>query len=156
MDLSHIGGSGRARMVDVGDKEITRRTAVAKGRIIMAGETLELVKTGGGKKGEVLNTALVAGIMAAKRTSELIPMCHNIRLDGVDIDFRFLPDGLEITASVACRGNTGAEMEALTAVSVCALTVYDMVKAVDKGMKIDGVRLTEKTGGKSGEVKHEN
>lgn len=153
--LSHLGADGRARMVDVSAKEPTHRVAVAKGVVKMKPETLALVREGTGRKGEVLNTALVAGTMAAKRTWELIPMCHNIPLSGVEITYDFLPDALVITAEVACTGVTGVEMEALTAVSVCALTVYDMVKSADKTMVIDNIRLVRKSGGKSGDVSYE-
>lgn len=154
-EFSHIGSDGRARMVDVGDKVPTKRTAVAKGEVRMKPETLRLVREGSGRKGEVLNTALVAGVQAAKRTWELIPMCHNIPLDGVEINFGFGDGVLEITAEVRCTAVTGAEMEALTAVSVCALTVYDMVKSADKTMSVERVRLVMKSGGKSGEVHYE-
>ena len=153
--LSHLGADGRARMVDVSAKEPTHRVAVAQGVVKMKPETLTLVKEGTGRKGEVLNTALVAGTMAAKRTWGLIPMCHNIPLSGVEITYDFLPDALVITAEVVCTGVTGVEMEALTAVSVCALTVYDMVKSADKTMVIDNIRLVRKSGGKSGDVSYE-
>ena len=154
-EFSHIGSDGRARMVDVGDKVPTKRTAMAKGEVRMKPETLLLVREGSGRKGEVLNTALVAGVQAAKRTWELIPMCHNIPLDGVEISFGFGDGVLEIAAEVCCTAVTGAEMEALTAVSVCALTVYDMVKSADKTMSVERVRLVMKSGGKSGEVHYE-
>lgn len=153
--LSHIGADGRARMVDVSDKTPTHRVAVAEGRVRMKPETLVLVREGTGRKGEVLNTALVAGIAAAKRTWELIPMCHSLPLSGAEIRFGFGEDELIITAEVRCTGVTGVEMEALTAVSVCALTVYDMVKSADKTMVIGNIRLLRKSGGKSGDVSYE-
>lgn len=153
--LSHLGADGRAKMVDVSDKTPTHRVAVARGMIRMKPETLALVREGTGRKGEVLNTALVAGIAAAKRTWELIPMCHSLPLSGAEIAYDFLPDALVITAQISCTGVTGVEMEALTAVSVCALTVYDMVKSADKTMIIDNIRLIRKSGGKSGDVYYE-
>ena len=151
-DFTHFNESGRARMVDVSEKSETSRTAVAAGRVRMNRETFELVKTGGMKKGDVLGAAQIAGIMAAKRTPDLIPMCHTLLLSGVDMAFE-LNDAdctVDITATVRCQGVTGVEMEALTAVSVAALTVYDMCKAVQKDMEISDIRLLEKTGGKSG------
>ena len=151
-DFTHFNESGRAKMVDVSAKSETSRTAVAAGRVRMNRETFELVKTGGMKKGAVLGAAQIAGIMAAKRTPDLIPMCHTLLLSGVDMAFD-LNDAdctVEITATVRCQGVTGVEMEALTAVSVAALTVYDMCKAVQKDMEITEIRLLEKTGGKSG------
>jgi cyclic pyranopterin phosphate synthase len=151
--LSHIDDAGRARMVDVTAKDETLRVAVARGRVIMQPETLRLLLRGEIAKGNVLTTAQVAGTMAAKKTSELIPMCHPLLLTGIDVDLT--PDeamsAIEITATVRTTGKTGVEMEALTAVSVAALTVYDMCKAVDRGMHVDGVRLVSKTGGKSGD-----
>ena len=151
-DFTHFNESGRAKMVDVSAKSETSRTAVAAGRVRMNRETFELVKTGGMKKGDVLGAAQIAGIMAAMRTPDLIPMCHTLLLSGVDMAFD-LNDAdctVEITATVRCQGVTGVEMEALTAVSVAALTVYDMCKAVQKDMEITEIRLLEKTGGKSG------
>ena len=151
-DFTHFNESGRAKMVDVSEKSETTRTAVAAGRVRMNRETFELVKTGGMKKGDVLGAAQIAGIMAAKRTPDLIPMCHTLLLSGVDMAFE-LNDAdctVDITATVRCQGVTGVEMEALTAVSVAALTVYDMCKAVQKDMEITDIRLLEKTGGKSG------
>ena len=151
-DFTHFNESGRAKMVDVSEKSETSRTAVAAGRVRMNRETFELVKTGGMKKGDVLGAAQIAGIMAAKRTPDLIPMCHTLLLSGVDMAFE-LNDAdctVDITATVRCQGVTGVEMEALTAVSVAALTVYDMCKAVQKDMEITDIRLLEKTGGKSG------
>ncbi len=152
-DFSHFNNSGRARMVDVSEKAETVRTAVAAGRVLVNAETFELIKTGGLKKGDVLGTAQIAGIMGAKRTPDIIPMCHPIMLSGVDIAFELNEKELavEITATVRCTGVTGVEMEALTAVSVAALTVYDMCKAVQKDMEITDIRLLKKTGGKSGE-----
>jgi cyclic pyranopterin phosphate synthase len=151
--LSHIDDAGRARMVDVSEKDETVRVAVAKGRIVMQPETLRLLLRGEIAKGNVLTTAQVAGIQAAKKTSELIPMCHPLMLTGIDVDLD--PDeaasAVEITATVRTTGKTGVEMEALTAVSVAGLTVYDMCKAVDKGMQVEAVRLVSKTGGKSGD-----
>ncbi|HWC29282.1 MAG TPA: cyclic pyranopterin monophosphate synthase MoaC [Dehalococcoidia bacterium] len=151
--LSHIDDAGRARMVDVSAKDETLRVAVAKGRVLMQADTLRLLLRGEIAKGNVLTTAQVAGTMAAKKTSELIPMCHPLLLTGIDVDLR--PDeaasAIEITATVRTTGKTGVEMEALTAVSIAALTVYDMCKAVDRGMRVDAVRLVSKTGGKSGD-----
>ena len=152
MELTHFNSQGRARMVDVSDKAETRRTAQAAGRVRMNPETLGRIRAGGIEKGDVLAVAQVAGIMAAKRAWELIPMCHPLRLTGVDIRFRFGQDALDISAQVSC---TGVEMEAMTAVSAAALTVYDMCKAVQRDMVIDQVRLLEKTGGKSGVFRRE-
>jgi cyclic pyranopterin phosphate synthase len=152
--LSHLDESGRARMVDVTAKDDTVREAVAKGSVRMKPETLALIQSGGVPKGDVLAVAQVAGVMAAKRTHELIPMCHPLLLSAIDV--RLEPDEKEsavhITATVRTTGKTGVEMEALTAVSVAALTIYDMCKAVDRGMRVEGVRLARKSGGKSGEV----
>jgi cyclic pyranopterin phosphate synthase len=151
--LSHIDDAGRARMVDVTAKDETVRVAVAKGRVVMRPETLRLLLRGEIAKGNVLTTAQVAGLQAAKKTSELIPMCHPLLLTGIEVDL--VPDeaasAVEITATVRTTGKTGVEMEGLTAVAVAALTVYDMCKAVDKGMKVEAVRLVSKTGGKSGD-----
>ena len=140
-------------MVDVSDKAETSRTAVAFGRVLVNENTFALIRSGGLKKGDVLTTAQIGGIMGAKRTSEIIPMCHNITLSGVDIDFTLNEDELavEITATTKCAGQTGVEMEALTAVSVAALTVYDMCKAVQRDMVIDHICLLKKSGGKSGD-----
>lgn len=151
-DFTHFNETGRAKMVDVSEKAATVRTAVAAGRVKMSRETFELVKSGGMKKGDVLGTAQIAGIMAAKKTSELIPMCHTLLLNGVDLSFNLneADCAVDITATVKCTGVTGVEMEALTAVSVAALTVYDMCKAVQKDMEITDIRLLKKTGGKSG------
>ena len=151
--LTHLNEEGRAKMVDVGDKAVTRRTAVAAGEVHMAPETLALIRSGGMKNGEVLAVAQVAGIQAAKHCWELIPMCHPLPLTGIDLSFSLQEDPcrVEIRAEVSCTGVTGVEMEALTAVSVAALTVYDMCKAVQKDMRIEHVRLLRKTGGKSGD-----
>lgn len=153
--LTHLGKSGEARMVDVGDKPATERIAVAEGRVVMAKPTLKLVLDGNAKKGDVIGAARIAGIMAAKRTHELIPLCHPLALSKVELDI--VPDttlpGLQVRASVKVKGPTGVEMEALTAVSVACLTIYDMVKAVERGMRIEGIRLVEKRGGKSGHYK---
>lgn len=153
MDFSHFNNAGRAHMVNVGDKADTKRTAVAAGRVLVNPETLALIRTGGLKKGDVLGTAQIGGIMGAKNTPHIIPMCHSIMLSGVDIDFTLNEQdcAVEITATASCTGATGVEMEALTAVSVAALTVYDMCKAVQKDMVIDNIRLLKKTGGKSGD-----
>ena len=151
--LTHLNEEGRAKMVDVGDKAVTRRTAVAAGEVHMAPETLALIRSGGMKKGDVLAVAQVAGIQAAKHCWELIPMCHPLPLTGIDLSFSLQEDPcrVEIRAEVSCTGVTGVEMEALTAVSVAALTVYDMCKAVQKDMRIEHIRLLRKTGGKSGD-----
>ena len=155
MELTHFNEQGRARMVDVSEKAVTYRTARAAGRVWMNPETLEKVRQGGMAKGDVLAVAQVAGIMAAKRTWELIPMCHPLPLTSIDITFAFQSDALDIRAQVKCSGETGVEMEALTAVSAAALTVYDMCKAVQRDMVIDQIRLLEKTGGKSGVFRRE-
>ena len=153
-DLSHVDEQGRARMVDVGAKPDTQREAVARGLVTMKPETLKLVAEGGISKGEVLSVARVAGIMAAKNTPHLVPMCHPLLLTHVEVDLRLDTDisAIEITATVRTNGKTGVEMEALTAVSGATLTIYDMCKAVDKAMRIEKVRLVRKTGGKSGDV----
>ncbi len=148
--LTHLDDKGAARMVDVGGKTATRRSATAEGRIVMAAATLAAVRDGSGPKGDVLATARIAGIMAAKKTGELIPMCHPLALESVTIDFRLADDAITVTATAALTGKTGVEMEALTAASVALLTIYDMAKALEKGMVIEQVRLLEKTGGKSG------
>ena len=150
--LSHIGKAGEAHMVDVSAKPATARMAVAEGRVLMTAKTLDTVRKGDAKKGDVLGTARLAGIMAAKRTHELIPLCHPLLLSQVEVDV--VPDaklpGVRVTARVKVAGQTGVEMEALTAVSVACLTIYDMVKAVERGMHIEGIRLVEKSGGRSG------
>ena len=149
--FTHLNDAGRARMVDVTEKNITQRTAVARGSVRTSRETIVLIKEQGLKKGDVLAVAQVAGIMAAKKTSDIIPMCHPLNLTGVDIDFRLVDEGIiEIEARVKVSGQTGVEMEALTAVSVAALTIYDMCKSIDKSMSIEAIYLVEKTGGKSG------
>lgn len=159
MSLTHFDEHGRAHMVDVGHKENTQREAVARGRVLMKPETLALIKAGGIKKGDVLAVAQVAAIMAAKRTHELVPMCHPLLLTHISLAFEMSPanssEGLaviEISATVRNTGKTGVEMEALTAVSVAGLTIYDMCKAVDRAMRIDAIRLVRKRGGKSGDI----
>lgn len=156
-ELTHFNEQGRAKMVDVTEKALTHRTAVAAGEVHMSPETLEKIKSGAMKKGDVLAVAQVAGIQAAKHTWELIPMCHPLPLTGIDITFALTEDPcmVEIRAAVTCTGVTGVEMEALTAVSVAALTVYDMCKAVQKDMKITNIHLLEKSGGKSGDYRAE-
>jgi cyclic pyranopterin phosphate synthase len=148
--LSHVDDKGRVRMVDVGEKPVTRREAVARGSIRMSPEALALVRSGRVKKGDPLQAARVAGIMAAKQTSTLIPLCHPLPLSNVAVDLTPTKNGYDIEARVSTTAQTGVEMEALTAVAVAALTVYDMVKAVDKSMLIGNIRLLLKTGGKSG------
>ncbi len=150
--LSHLSGSGEARMVDVSGKATSERIAVAEGKVIMQAKTLAIVRAGDAKKGDVLGVARFAGIMAAKRTHELIPLCHPLAISQVDVEAALdakMP-GIKVTARVKVSGQTGVEMEALTAVSVACLTIYDMVKAVDRGMRIEGIRLVEKSGGRSG------
>lgn len=149
--LTHLDSQGKARMVDVGGKAETKRIAVAAGRIRMSAEALAAIRDGQVPKGDVLATARIAGIMAAKKTAELIPLCHPLALDAVTVDFAFAEGALTATATASLSGRTGVEMEAMTAVSVALLTIYDMAKAVDKGMVIDGIRLIEKRGGKSGD-----
>jgi cyclic pyranopterin phosphate synthase len=153
--LTHIDIRGEARMVDVSAKAATERTAVAEGRVVMSKNTLALIISGNAKKGDVLGTARLAGIMAAKRTSELIPLCHPLALSKVTLDIT--PDqkvpGCFVRATVKVTGPTGVEMEALTAVSVACLTIYDMIKAVERGVRIEGIHLVEKTGGKSGDYR---
>jgi cyclic pyranopterin phosphate synthase len=153
--LTHFDAQGQAHMVDVGAKQATQRVAVAEGRIEMQPETLALIASGSAKKGDVLGVARIAGIMAAKKTHELIPLCHPIALTRVALAFELRPEGhaVQCTATAETVGPTGVEMEALTAVQVALLTIYDMCKAVDRGMVIGGVRLLEKRGGKSGEWK---
>ncbi len=148
--LTHFNESGRAHMVEVGEKDETSRTAIARGKITMKDETLQTIKDGLIKKGDVLSVAQIGGIMGAKKTSDLIPMCHNIFLTGADIRFNFIPNGVEVEAEVRTTGKTGVEMEALTAVSIACLTIYDMCKAIDKDMEIQDIMLIKKTGGKSG------
>ena len=155
--LSHVDEHGKARMVDVSAKADTVRVAEAAGRITMRPETLALIQSGGMPKGDVLTVAQIAGITAAKRTSDLIPMCHPLPLTGIDV--QFTPDertsSIELRATVRTTGKTGVEMEALTAVAVAALTIYDMCKAVDRGMRIEAIRLVRKSGGKSGDIELE-
>jgi cyclic pyranopterin phosphate synthase len=150
--LTHLGQSGEARMVDVSEKAATERVATAEGKVIMSRETMELVLGGNAKKGDVLGAARIAGVMAAKKTADLIPLCHPLSITKVEVEIE--PDtalpGLHVRATVKVTGPTGVEMEALTAVAVACLTIYDMVKAAEKGMRIEGIRLLEKTGGKSG------
>ena len=150
--LTHLGAGGEARMVDVSAKPATERVAVAQGRVAMSAKTLALVLSGNAKKGDVLGTARIAGIMAAKRTHELIPLCHPLALSKVTVDIDPDPKlpGCLVRASVKVKGPTGVEMEALTAVSVACLTIYDMIKAVERGVRIEGIHLVEKLGGKSG------
>lgn len=157
LPLSHLDASGAARMVDVAAKPVTARRAVASGRVEMAPETLALITSGRAEKGDVLAVARVAGVMAAKRTSELIPLCHPLPINAVRVSFEPMPPRqLAIRAEVTVDGRTGVEMEALTAVSVAALTVYDMCKAVDREMTIAEVRLDAKSGGRSGEYRRED
>ena len=160
--LSHVDAAGRARMVDVGEKDVSERAAVAEGRVLMQAGTAALIADNALQKGDLLATAELAGVMAAKRTHELIPLCHPLALNHVSVECELeaepqTPPGfggaVAIRARVRCRGRTGVEMEALTAVSVAALTVYDMAKAVDRGMRITDVRLREKSGGRSGEIR---
>ncbi|MDG4908043.1 cyclic pyranopterin monophosphate synthase MoaC [Mesorhizobium sp. WSM4898] len=153
--LTHLGAKGEANMVDVGGKAETTRTAIAEGYVTMQPETLEMILAGDAKKGDVLGTARIAGIMAAKKTHELIPLCHPLLLTKVAVEIepdRALP-GLRVTALARVTGKTGVEMEALTAASVACLTIYDMAKAADRAMAISGIRLVEKAGGKSGDYK---
>lgn len=156
-DFTHFDEGGNARMVNVSAKDATRRVAVAAGRVLVNEYTFQLIKTGGMKKGDVLTVAQIAGIMGAKRTAELIPMCHPVALSGMDLTLTLnekLP-AVEITATATCTGQTGVEMEALTAVSTAALTVYDMCKAVQRDIVISDIRLLEKSGGQSGDFKRE-
>lgn len=155
--FSHFDASGNARMVDIGGKEATRRRAVAAGRVVMHPETYSMVRQGTTAKGDALGVARIAGIMAAKKVDSLIPLCHPLAITSIDIDFLFEEDGksIAIEATVGIDGKTGVEMEALTAVSVAALTLYDMCKAVDKGIIISDIRLLKKSGGKSGEFVRE-
>jgi cyclic pyranopterin phosphate synthase len=149
--LTHLDEHGNARMVDVGGKAETRRAAVATGRIAMTAEALTAIREGDVPKGDVLAAARIAGIMAAKKVGELIPLCHPLALDAVTVEFAFEDDAVRTTSTASLTGKTGVEMEALTAASVALLTIYDMAKALDKGMVITGVRLLSKTGGKSGD-----
>ena len=156
MKMSHLDEDGRAIMVDIGEKTATERVAIASGTVKMQPATLQLIQSGEAKKGDVLAVARVAGIMAAKKTAELIPLCHPLPLTSAKVDFEFIGDTLlKITAETKTTYSTGVEMEALTAVSVAALTVYDMCKAVDRGMEIGAIRLEKKSGGRSGEFNRE-
>ncbi len=150
--LSHIDDKGRATMVDVTDKDVTARVAVAEGSVVMLAETLQTIVDGKAKKGDVFAVARLAGIMAAKRTADLIPLCHPLPITSVEIDLEPAParNAIDIRARIKTTGKTGVEMEALTAASVTALTIYDMCKAIDRGMRIDDLRVTHKSGGKSG------
>ena len=152
-DLTHLDAQGNARMVDVGGKAATQRVAIASGRIRMSAEALAAIRDGDVPKGDVLAAARIAGIMAAKKTAELIPLCHPLALETVGVDFSFEAGALRVSATAALTGKTGVEMEALTAASVALLTIYDMAKALDKGMVIEDLRLIEKRGGKSGDWK---
>ena len=156
-DFTHFNDQGRAKMVDVGEKPVTRRTAVAAGRVLVNDHTFDLIKSGGMKKGDVLTVAQIAGVMGAKRTPDIIPMCHPILMDGINLELSLDEErkSVEIRATVSCGGRTGVEMEALTAVSTAALTVYDMCKAAQKDMVITDIRLVSKTGGVHGDYKRE-
>jgi cyclic pyranopterin phosphate synthase len=155
--LSHLDAAGHARMVDISAKEVSTREATAKGRVLMQAQTLQLIGAGKAAKGDVLATARIAGIMAAKRCAELIPLCHSLALSSVTVELELneTDAAIDITAVVRTTGRTGVEMEALTAVSITALTVYDMVKAADRGMRIENIRVTAKSGGKSGDFTQE-
>lgn len=157
-DFTHFNEQGRAKMVDVGEKAITQRTATAAARVLVSPETFDRIKTGGMKKGDVLTVAQIAGVMGAKRTPDLIPMCHPIQITGIDLDLSLdeTRHSVEIYATVSCTGKTGVEMEALTAASTAALTVYDMCKAVQKDIVISDIRLTDKTGGVHGDFHRED
>jgi len=156
-DFTHFNDQGRAKMVNVGEKPINQRVAVAAGRVLVNEHTFSLIRSGGMKKGDVLTVAQIAGVMGAKRTPDLIPMCHIVQVEGIDLELHLNEErhSVEITASVRCDGRTGVEMEALTAVSTAALTVYDMCKAVQKDMTITDIRLLSKTGGVHGDYKRE-
>lgn len=154
MQLTHLDHNGQVNMVSVEDKSSTKRYAIAEGKILVKPDVLALLKEGA-PKGNVIATAKIAGIMGAKKTSELIPLCHNLNLDKVSVDVEEITDGLQVTSYASCEGKTGVEMEALTAVSIALLTIYDMLKAADKSMTIEYVRLTEKDGGKSGKYVRE-
>lgn len=156
-DFTHFNDQGRAKMVNVGEKPINQRVAVAAGRVLVNEHTFSLIRSGGMKKGDVLTVAQIAGVMGAKRTPDLIPMCHIVQVEGIDLELHLDEErhSVEITAAVCCDGRTGVEMEALTAVSTAALTVYDMCKAVQKDMTITDIRLLSKTGGVHGDYKRE-
>ena len=158
MDVTHFNEDGRARMVDVGEQNVTRRTAAAGARVLVSAETLSLIRSGGVKKGDVLTVAQIAGIMGAKQTPHLIPMCHPVIVDGIDLRLTLSqdPPSVEIRSEVSCAGRTGVEMEALTAAVTAALTVYDMCKAVQRDMVITDVRLLSKTGGVHGDYHRED
>lgn len=153
MGLTHVDSEGRSRMVDVSGKPITRRTAVATGLVRMSPSTVEAIKDHRTPKGDPLEVSRIAGVMGAKRTSELIPLCHPLPLNQANVELELIPEGILITATATTEGKTGVEMEALTAVSIAALTIYDMCKAMDKGMVISEIRLESKTGGTSGDFK---
>ncbi len=153
--LSHLDDKGQAHMVDVSDKAVTSRSATARARVLAQASTLALIRDGTAKKGDVLATARIAGIAAAKKTSDLIPLCHPLMISKVAVEFSLNADSIDVEATVKVEGKTGVEMEALTACSVACLTIYDMLKAVDRGMRITDLRLVEKTGGKSGTFKVE-
>lgn len=150
MSLTHLNDAGEAQMVDISAKPMTKRVAVAEGRVGMSGDALAAITAGTVPKGDVLATARIAGIMAAKKTADLIPLCHPLPLTGVTVDLKTEEDGVRVVARASTSFGTGVEMEAMTAVSVALLTIYDMAKAIDKAMRIEGVRLLSKTGGKSG------
>ena len=156
-EFTHIGEDGEARMVDISEKKITDRTATATGSVFMANETLSLIIEGSLKKGDVISTARLAGIMAGKRTADLIPLCHPLSLSKIDVELTCNPERNSVDIIATCRvtGRTGVEMEALTAVSIAALTVYDMCKAIDRGIRLSNIQLTHKAGGKSGEFRAE-
>ena len=154
-ELSHITSDGTVRMVDVGEKKITQRTASASALVVMSAATLQLVNDGQLKKGDVFSVARIAGIQACKRTAELIPLCHPLPITSCSVTVKPVTKGVHITATVSCTGRTGVEMEALTATSVAALTVYDMVKAVERGVKIENIQLETKSGGKSGDYQRD-
>lgn len=157
-DFTHFNEQGRAKMVNVGEKEVTTRTAIAAARVLVSPETFTRIQTGGMKKGDVLTVAQIAGVMGAKRTSDLIPMCHPVSISGIDLELSLNATlhSVEISATVSCTGRTGVEMEALTAVSTAALTIYDMCKAVQKDIVISDIRLLHKTGGVHGEFHRED
>ena len=152
-DLTHLDAEGAAQMVDVGDKDVSRRRAVAEGVLVAGEEVMDAVRTGATPKGDIFSTARIAAIMAAKRTPELVPLCHSLPLDHVEVRFESTSDRIRIEASAATRATTGVEMEALTAVTVAGLTLYDMLKALSKDMRLEGVRLLAKSGGRSGDYR---
>ncbi|MEC7381273.1 MAG: cyclic pyranopterin monophosphate synthase MoaC [Pseudomonadota bacterium] len=151
--FSHLNKNGEANMVDITEKKITKRKSEARGFIIITKRSLELIKSGNIGKGNIFNTSRISGILAAKKTSELIPLCHPLSIDSIDIDFNFKKNGIEVITVVSTVGKTGVEMEALTATSVACLTIYDMIKSIDKGSEITSIRLISKSGGKSGNWK---